>query len=678
MKRTDAQTRIDRLRKEIAQHDEAYYVHAKPTITDREYDTLFRELQDLEKEHPDLVTPDSPTQRVGGRPLEGFRPVPHAVPMRSIDNTYSADELREFDRRVAKALKGESYHYVVDLKIDGVAVSLRYEDGVFVLATTRGDGFTGDDITQNVRTIRAVPLKLQGDGADLFDGAIPRVLEVRGEIYWPLKAFQAFNAERQAEGEPTFANPRNATAGTLKQLDSRIVARRRLTFTAHGFGQVEPLPCATYMELAEHFHKWGIPVSPLTRRAESIDEVIALVDEWDTKRHQLDDPIDGLVIKIDRLDQRERLGSTSRAPRWCIAYKFAAERARTRLVSVRFQVGKFGTITPVANLEPVALAGTTVKSASLHNFDQIARLDVRVGDYVFVEKAGEIIPQVIEVDLAARSEETQPIDIPQRCPSCDGPTIREEGGVFVRCVNPSCPAQIKERLRYFCSRDQMDIEGIGNVLADQLVDSGLVKELADLYRLAEKREGLIALERVGPKSADNLLAAVEESKNKPLSRLLAALAIPHVGVHIGQLLAGHFGSIDVLAEASVDDLQRIEGIGPEVAASVDTFLSSTVGRKTIEDLRSVGVNMTEPKKKAAGRRPFAGKTVVVTGTLEHYSRKEIEDLVTSLGGKATGSVSSNTDFLVAGENAGSKLDKARKLGVEVIDEDEFRRRAEEK
>jgi len=677
MTRAEAEKRIAQLREEIARHDYAYYVQAQPIISDHEYDKLFRELQELERRFPDLVTPDSPTQRVGGQPLEGFRTVTHAVPMLSIDNTYNAGELREFDARVAKALKGESYRYVVDLKIDGVAVSLRYEEGVLVLGATRGDGITGDDITQNVRTIRTVPLKLRTGGTrkGLFDGDVPRVVEVRGEVYWPLKDFEAFNAARQAQGEPLFANPRNATAGTLKQLDPRVVAQRRLAFVAHGFGVVDPLPCASYSELLEHFRAWGIPVCPHTRCADTIEEVLRLVEEWDKKRHKLDMPIDGLVVKIDRLDQRERLGATSRAPRWCIAYKFAAERARTRLVSVRFQVGKLGTITPVANLKPVSLAGTTVKSASLHNFDQIERLGVRVGDMVYVEKAGEIIPQVVDVDLKARGKDTKPIVPPKRCPECDGPVVREEGGVFLRCVNPACPAQIKERLRFFCGRDQMDIEGVGDVLAEQLVEKAFVRELADIYRLAEKRDKLIALERMGPKSTDNLLAAIERSKSRPLSRLLAALGIPHVGVHTARLLAQHFGSMDALAKASEEELQQIEGIGPEVAASVRAFFKSASGRKLIEALKAVGVNMVEPKKKTKAGQPLAGKTIVVTGTLEHYSRKEIEDLIVSLGGKAAGSVSKNTDFVVAGENPGSKLDKARQLGVEVIDEAEFRKRA---
>ncbi|MGQ9649769.1 MAG: NAD-dependent DNA ligase LigA [Phycisphaerae bacterium] len=675
MTKSEAEKRIARLREEIRQHDHRYYVLAEPTISDLEYDKLFKELKDLEAQFPDLVTPDSPTQRVGGRPLEGFEQVTHAVPMLSIDNTYNEAELREFDARVAKALGAEKYEYVVDPKIDGVAISLRYEEGRLVRAATRGDGERGDDITANARTIRAIPLILTADG-DPLGRTIPRVLEVRGEVYWPLDDFNAFNRRRQEAGEPTFANPRNATAGTLKQLDSRVVAQRRLSFTAHGFGEVDPLEFNTQYELFQAFKAWGIPISPYMRRARNVDEVIGIIQEWDRKRGSLDYATDGMVVKVDRLDQRERLGATSRSPRWCIAYKYAAERARTKLLSVRFQVGKLGTITPVANLEPVLLAGTTVKSASLHNFDQIERLGVRIGDMVYVEKAGEIIPQVVGVDIAARPSDASPIKPPAKCPECDSQAVRDEGGVFLRCVNPACPAQIKERLRYFCARDQMDIEGVGDALAAQLVDTGLVHEFADLYRLKDRRNDLTNLERMGAKSADNLLAAIEKSKNNPFARLLAALNIQHVGVNTAIDLAEHFGSMDALIAASREELQQVEGIGPELAESIYSFLHSEQGRRTIEHLREVGVNMIQPRKaKAAGPQPFAGKTIVVTGTLEHYGRKDIEDLIRKLGGKPVGSVSRKTDFVVAGAEAGSKLDKARELGIEVIDESEFRRRA---
>ncbi len=660
----DIQAEIERLRDEIRRHDHLYYVEARPEISDREYDRLFERLRALEAEHPEWITPDSPTQRVGGRPLEGFAQVRHAVPMLSIDNTYGEGEVREFDARVRKALGGEAYAYVVDPKIDGVAISLRYERGVLTLAATRGDGETGDDITQNARTIRSIPLRLRGKD-------VPDVLDVRGEVYWPRSDFARFNAERARAGEPTFANPRNATAGTLKQLDARIVARRGLAFLAHGFGEVVPLRAESHHELLDRFASWGIPVNPHRRLLRSVDEVCAFIREWESRRLELDYETDGLVIKIDRLDQRAALGATSRAPRWCIAFKYAAERAESRLLSVRFQVGKLGTITPVANLEPVRLAGTTVKSASLHNFDQIERLGVMIGDTVLVEKAGEIIPQVVQVVAEKRPRDAQPIRPPARCPSCDGPVTREEGLVAIRCSNPACPAQVKERIRYFCGRDQMDIEGAGPALVDQLVDQGLVRDVADLYALAGRRDELIALERMGEKSADNLLAAIEKSKSRPLARLIAALNIPQVGTATAELLAEHFGEMDRLLDADEAALEEIEGIGPEMAASIRAYCRTPAARRLIARLREAGVNMKQPRRAAAAHQPLAGKTVVVTGTLERYSRKDIEELIGRLGGKAAGSVSRRTDFVVAGADPGSKLDKARELGVRVLTEGEF-------
>ncbi len=662
-----------RLREEIREHDHRYYVLGAPTITDRQYDALFEELKRLEAEYPELLTSDSPTQRVAGAPLPGFRQVTHAVPMMSIDNTYNEQELREFDRRVARGLESQSYAYVIDPKIDGVAVSLRYEGGRLVLGATRGDGAVGDDVTQNVRTIRSIPLTLREPGRG--GPRVPDVLEIRGEVFWPFEAFREFNRRREESGEVPFANPRNATAGTLKLLDAREVGRRPLAFMAHGLGVVEPLEARSLWLFYEHLKAWGVPVNPDRRRVESIDEVLAFVHAWDKRRHALPYATDGLVIKVDRFDQQAALGATSRFPRWCMAYKYEAERARTRLVSVRFQVGKLGTITPVANLEPVELAGTTVRSASLHNFDQVERLGVRIGDMVWVEKAGEIIPQVVGVDLEARPPGAEPIRPPKRCPECDSEAVREAEGVFLRCPNPACPAQIKERLRFFCARDQMDIEGVGAALAEQLVDSGLVRDFADLYRLKHRRAELVALERMGPKSADNLLAAIEKSRSNPLSRLLAALGIPLVGVTTAADLAGHFGSLEALKEADPAALQEVEGVGPEVAASLHGFLHSQAGRQLLRRLREAGVNTVQPRRAGEGAQPLAGKTIVVTGTLRHYSRNQVEELIRSLGGRPAGSVSARTDFVVAGEDAGSKLDKARALGVEVIDEEEFRRRA---
>jgi DNA ligase (NAD+) len=660
--------RIEALRREIRRHDQLYFVDNAPEISDPQYDALVAELRELEAQHPELVTPDSPTQRVGERPLPGFAHVRHAIPMLSIDNTYSPEEVREFDQRVRKGLHGEPYEYLVDPKIDGVAVALRYEDGLFVQGATRGDGETGDDITQNLRTLRSVPLRLAGSGW-------PRVLEPRGEVYWPRKAFEEHNRQRVAAGEEPFANPRNATAGTLKQLDARNVAQRGLVFACHSFGVIEPLPAEvkTHSELYARLKTWGIPVIPRARTCRDVEAVIAFIAEWDTRRHTLDYATDGLVVKVERFEQRERLGATSKAPRWCIAYKYAAEQAQSRLLSVDFQVGKLGTITPVANLEPVQLAGTTVKRATLHNFDQVRRLDLHVGDAVTVEKAGEIIPQVVAVDVGGRPRNAKPVRPPARCPECDGAVMQDEGGVYLRCINPACPAQLVERLRFFCARDQMDIEGAGIKLVEALVKAGLVRTYADLYRLHEQRDELVQLERMGEKSADNLLAGIERSKRQPLARVLAALGIRHVGVNTAELLAEHFGAMDAIMAADEAALQEVEGIGPEVSASLREWFDSPNGKKTITELKAVGVNMAQPQARRRTAGALAGKTVVVTGTLARYARKEIEDLIKEHGGKAAGSVSKNTDYVVAGESPGSKLDKARELGVRVLSEEEFER-----
>ena len=663
MARSAAQ-RIDQLRAEIREHDYAYYTAGKPVVSDREYDRLLEELRQVEADHPELITPDSPTQRVGETPIAGFEHVTHAIPMLSVDNTYDADQLRKFDERVAKGLGGASYRYLVDPKIDGVAVSLRYETGLLTLAATRGDGTTGDDITHNVRTLRSVPLRLAGK-------KLPEIVEARGEIVWPSDDFQRFNEQRERAGEQTFANPRNATAGSLKQLDPRNLAGRNLIFVAHGFGVIEPLQAETAHEVFDEFTKWGIPVSPYRAVCASIEAVISELDEWDERRHGLPYETDGLVLKVDSLAQRDTLGATGRYPRWCIAYKFAAEQAQSVVLSVDYQVGKLGTITPRAVMEPMQLSGTTVRHASLHNFDQVDRLDVRVGDTVIVEKAGEIIPQVVAVVTELRPKNAKPLRRPTKCPECMGEVVQDEGGVYLRCVNPACPAQRKERLVHFARRNQMDIEGAGTVLVETLVDQGLLADCADFYHLHEQRDKLIGLERMGEKSVDNLLAGIEQSKQQPLSRLLAALNIRHVGASTAEQLAEHFGSLDKLAAANEEQLVEVEDVGPEVAASLRRFFTSTPGTKLIERLRELGLNFKQPRRRAAADSPFAGKTVVVTGTLESMSRPEAQALIKKLGGKPTGSVSSKTDLLVCGASPGSKLDQAEKLGVEVIDEEQF-------
>ena len=662
---TDAE-RIAELREQIRRHNQLYYVEATPEITDRQFDRLLDELQALEAAHPELVTPDSPTQRVGGEPIEAFESVEHAQPMLSIDNTYDADQVREFDARVRKALGNERFHYLVDPKIDGVALSLRYEGGLLTLAATRGDGRRGDDVTANVRTIRSVPLALTGPG-------VPRVIEVRGEAYWPPSTFNAVNAQRTEQGLEPFANPRNGTAGTLKQLDPKVVAGRGLAFIAHGLGQMSTAPADQASLIMAALARWGVPTSPHASVCDGIDEALAVIDEWVSRRGRQDFQTDGMVIKVDELALREQLGATSKHPRWCIAYKYESERAETVLRGVDFQVGRLGTITPVARLEAVQLGGTTVSSASLHNFDQIRRLDVRVGDTVLVEKAGEVIPQVVQVVLGKRPPGAEPIAPPASCPACESPARPDEGGVYLRCANPECPAQLRQRLQFFAGRDLMDIENLGPVVIDQLVQKGLVAHFADLYTL--KREDVEALERMGAKSSENLLAAITESKTRGLARLLAALGIRHVGGRAAEVLAATYADVEELATASIETLTRIDEIGPVIAESIAVFFGSRAGRETIRRLKEVGVVMRAAARPAAsGPGALEGKTVVVTGTLEGLSRKEAQEAIKAAGGRAVSSVSKKTDLVVVGENAGAKATKAEQLGVEMIDEAEFRRR----
>jgi DNA ligase (NAD+) len=657
--------RADELRRLIHYHNYKYYVEAQPEISDREYDRLVKELEKLEEAHPELVTPDSPTQRVGGQPIEGFVTVRHRQPMLSIDNTYNAQELHEFDRRIRKLLPGEAITYIVELKIDGMAISLTYENGLFTVGATRGDGERGDDVTHNLRTIRELPLRLRSDQP-------PSLFEVRGEVYMTLEELARLNRERTAKGLEPFANPRNSAAGSLKLLDPRLCAQRRLRLFTYALGATEGIEVQTHLQALELLRRYGFPVNPHIQPCASIDEVIDYCNGWAQRRHELPYETDGMVIKVNDLGQHRRLGATSKAPRWVVAYKFEAEQALTRVLKIEVQVGKTGIVTPVAHLEPVQLAGTTVSRASLHNADEIARKDIRVGDKVLVEKAGEIIPYVVRSEPGARTGSEQVFHFPTQCPVCGAPVERAEGGAYYRCMGPGCPAQLKERLRFYAHRKAMDIEGLGTALIDQLVDTGLVRSIPDLYRLT--LEPLVELERMGKKSAQNLLDGIQASKGRGLCRLLTGLGIRHVGDHMAQLLAGEFGNIDDLMNASAARLAQIEGVGPERAESIHRFFQSPAGRKTIEELRSLGLKLTEEIDRAASAaagNPIAGKTFVVTGTLAHYSRDEIEALIQKLGGKATGSVSKKTDYVIAGEKAGSKLDKARQLGVRVLSEEEF-------
>jgi len=664
----DAKKRIEQLRREIRKHDHLYYALDQPKISDRQYDALFAELKALEQANPQLITPDSPSQRVSGQPLEGFSAVRHAVPMLSMDNTYNADELRAFDERVAKQLGSREYDYVIELKIDGLAISLRYERGILVTAATRGNGEVGDDVTANVRTIRAVPLAL------LADGDIPPIVEVRGEVYMPTSAFVELNRLRTEASEPAFANPRNAAAGSLKLLDARITAARRLSFFAYATGELSMPLAENHYKSLQRFIELGLPVNPHITSAKDIDEAIEICAGWSAKRSELDYQIDGMVIKINRFDQRDMLGATGRAPRWCISYKFAAEQAETVVESIDVQVGKSGILTPVANLTPVLLAGTTVKRASLHNFDELRRLDVRYGDTVVIEKAGEIIPQVVEVKKELRSPVAEPFEAPRECPNCGSAVAKDEEGVYIRCINPNCPGQLKERLRYFAGRGQMDIEHLGPALIDQLIENGLVHNFADIYTLKESQ--LAGLERMAEKSAANVIEAIANSKTRPLWRLLGALGIRHIGGQSAQILADHFGSLSALVAAKEEDLAAIDQIGPTMAKSVCEYFRDPENRSVIDQLVAAGVKPEPPETRLSTK--LAGKTFVLTGTLENFTRQQAEWVIRQAGAKASSSVSKKTDFLLSGENPGSKLDKAKKLGIEVINEKQFMEMIEDK
>jgi len=668
-----AEKRIAQLRDELNHHNYLYYVEAKPEISDREYDKLIRELTELEAAHPDLASPDSPTQRVGGEPIESFQTVEHAVPMMSIDNTYDEAEVREFDARVKKNLAGEHPAYVVEPKIDGVSGSLRYENGSLVLAATRGDGRRGDDITAQARTIQSVPLRLHGDGG------IPKILEVRGEVFMPNDVFQRINKQREAAGEEMYKNPRNLTTGTLKQLDPKMTASRKLSFVSHGLGQVEPLNIDSYWEFVKHLKAWRLPVPQHTKFVKNIDEAIAAIEAFASVRGTLPYQTDGMVVKVDSFAQRKRLGVTSKAPRWVIAFKYAAEQMQTVLKEVDWQVGKGGTLTPVGRLEPVFVAGSTVSNASLHNIDQIRRLDLHLGDTIVIEKAGEVIPYVRQAVVEKRPKHAKPIELPKKCPVCSTPVEKEEGTPYVRCPNEDCPGRFRERIKWFVGRNQMDIENVGEALIDQLMDRGLVKTFADLYRLTPDK--LLDLERIGEKSAANVVESIRESRTRGLERLLAGLGIRHVGNRVAFVLASHFGSLDALAAASPEELSSVHEIGDVIAQSVHDFFHSKSGSAAIEDLKKVGLNPNMEKVAAAtGSRdaslPFAGMSIVVTGTLEKFKRPEIEAMIVKLGGRASGSVSKKTAFVVAGADAGSKLDKAKELGLPVLSEVEFLKRVQ--
>jgi DNA ligase (NAD+) len=666
----EAASSIEELREQIRKHDNLYYVQAEPEISDLQYDRLLSELTDWEVRFPSLITPDSPTQKIGDRPVEGLAQVAHRIPMLSIENTYTEGELREFFQRVEKNLPGEPIEWVVELKVDGVAASIRYENGQLVAAITRGNGEVGDDVTHNARTIRGLPLQLQGTG-------IPKTLEVRGEVYMTNTDLVALNQQRAGIGEAEFKNPRNVTAGSIRLLDPKICAKRKLRFLCHGMGFCDGLQVRTHMEFLQKVGQLGVPSTPLVQCFQSTQEVVEHCNHLVENLHELDFEVDGLVIKVNSLEQRESLGSTSKSPRWVIAYKIEKYEAVTRLLAIKTQVGKTGTITPVAELEPVQLAGTTVSRASLHNFDEIRRKDVRVDDWVVVEKAGKIIPHIVRVEKHRRDRELPEFTFPEQCPECSERLVRDQAGVYIRCVSNQCPAQWRQRLRYFATRDCMDIEGLGDKLVNQLVDAQLVNSYADLYGLT--LEQLMTLERMGKKSAENLLQGIQVSKQRGLSRVLNAITIRHVGQRVAMVLARRFGSAASLTSAGLEELSNTEEIGPIIAKSVFEFCRSDEGKQVFEQLAHAGVSLETSEEDSVDRSGvFANKTLVVTGTLEHYSRDEIERVIEKLGGKASGSISKKTDYLVAGQAAGSKLQKAEQLGVKILTEAEFRELTESK
>ncbi|MEP6470474.1 MAG: NAD-dependent DNA ligase LigA [Acidobacteriota bacterium] len=650
---TEPVRRIERLRSEIRRHERLYYVENRPELTDADFDRMMSELAELERSHPDLAAPDSPTRRVGGEPAEGFATVAHALPMLSLENAYSWDEAEAWRARVVRVLGEDPGGYVAELKIDGLSIALCYEDGVLVRGATRGDGFRGEDVTDNVRTIRTIPLRIPE----------ARSLEARGEVFYPRSAFRKVNADREAVGEPLFANPRNAAAGTLRLRDSRVTAQRGLAACLYSIARAADLP-PTQAEALERLKALGLPAHPYWKRFGTFGEVREFVEQWETKRTDLDFETDGVVIKVDDRRLQEELGSTSKSPRWAFAYKYRAEEATTVVRDISVHVGRTGVMTPVAHFDPIVLAGTTVKRATLHNYEDLKRKDVRVGDTVIVEKGGDVIPKVVRVVPEKRPAKSVPFAMPETCPVCGDPVAREPGEVATRCVNPACPAVVREALTHFCSRRAMKIEGLGGKLVDQLVGAGLLSDVSSIYAL--KGESLAQLERWGEKSASNLIAEIEQSKENDLSRLLFALGIRHVGEKAAGTLARKFGSLDALSEATEEALQGVEEVGPNTACAVTAWFSHPRHRELVERLRAHGVNFLSKETRPAADGPLAGKTVVLTGALPGVTREDAARILQAAGARIASSVSKKTDYVVAGEAAGSKLEKAKSLGVETV------------
>jgi DNA ligase (NAD+) len=678
---TSPAARAAALRQLIRHHNHRYYVDAEPEVSDREYDALVHELETLERAHPELDDPDSPTHRVGGAPLEEFATIVHRVPMLSLQNTYDEAEVREFDARVRRLLDlAQPPAYVVELKIDGVAIALHYEAGRFARGVTRGDGTRGDDVTANLRTVRSLPLVLDAPGGPV-PATLPAALEVRGEVYFPRATFRRLNAERERGGQKLFANPRNAAAGTLKLLDPRQVAERPLALFTYQIASPPPAGITTHWEALAYLRCLGLPVNPHARRVADIDEALGVFREWDERRVGLDYDTDGMVLKLDSLAWQRDVGMTSKVPRWGIAYKFETERAVTRVAGISVQVGRTGAVTPVADLEPVELLGTIVKRATLHNADEIERLGVRIGDTVTIEKGGEIIPKVTRVltDLRDGSERT--FAFPVACPVCQQPLERGEGEVAIRCVNEHCPAQLKRQILHFAARGAMDIAGLGDALVEQLVDRGLVRDAADLFALTAA--SLAGLERMGAKSAANLVAAIAAARERPLHRLIFALGIRHVGAHAARVLGAAHSSIEELAAAREEELARLADIGPVVATAIGRYFDQPATQRLLARLRSAGVALSKtsgsaqatelPGTSSADTTVLAGRTFVLTGTLSSLSRDEARALIERHGGRVTGSVSSKTSFVVAGADPGSKRTRAEELGIPILDEEGLRR-----
>ncbi len=651
--------RIEELREKIRYHLHRYHVLDAPEISDEAFDALMGELRALEAAHPELVTPDSPTQRVGAPPAEGFRAVTHPQPMLSLANAFDEDELRAWYKRVITNLGTTTVDLVCELKLDGAAISLVYERGVFVRGATRGDGVRGEDITPNLRTVRSLPLRLREDADP------PEFVEVRGEVFLPVRALEAINREREAAGEPPFANTRNAAAGSLRQLDPAVTARRPLDLVIYQVGVVRGRRFKTHWESLAWARAAGLPVDSHSRRVASIEDVLAYVREWSAQRETLPYGTDGIVVKVDSLDQQAELGATSQAPRWAIAYKFPAEQAETRVRDITVHVGRTGALTPVADLEPVRVSGVIVRHATLHNEDEMRRKDVRIGDHVIVQRAGEVIPEVVRVLTEKRTGDERAFAMPTQCPVCGSPVERKPGEAVARCTGGAiCPAQVLERLIHFGSRDALNIEGVGPKLLQQLLDRELIRDPADLFRLTKAQ--VLTLERMADKSADNVIAAIDRSRRPTLARLIYSLGIRHVGLHVAEVLAQHFGDLDRLAHASFEEIRDVPGIGPTIAQSVVEFFKQPATRAFLRKLEAAGVRPEAPSAASKGR--LSGKTFAFTGTLERFSRRDAAERVAALGGTVTDSVGARTSYLVAGADPGSKLERARKLGVTVLDE----------